>query len=131
MKNVGALILGLLVFLIPAALLAWSTLTERGRKTYERSVAESEMWPKMGGLIPLRPPQTAATRLAYSHPWSAGALVGIVEAGIVYMVSRFALDRGQSDAIADGLWFGVEGFVILGLIFRAFSKQYGTRTAGN
>lgn len=130
MKDVWVLVLGLLVFLIPAALLAWSVLTTRGRKAYERNIEEAEKWPRLGGVIPLRPPQSALTRWAYSHPWTAAAVVGVAELAIVYFASRVAIERGHAGAIADALWVGVEGFVILGLIFRGFSKHYGEQRAG-
>ena len=128
MDKLPLLVFGVAVLVIPILLLFWSTSTERGRKAYERKIRESEAWPKMGGLVPLKPPRSALARWAYAHPWLAAALVAVAESTTYYALGRLVFNNGHGEAIASALYFALEGFVILGLLFREHWKHYGRST---
>ena len=77
----GGLLLGFVIFVIPALAFAWFTFTDKGRAAWERSVRGD------GG-----PPRHPALRWIAAHPWITCVIAAALGAGAHRLVGGSAYE---------------------------------------
>lgn len=108
----GGLWGGLAIFLIPAALFAWSVYSEPGRAAHERAVEEAG---RLAKGLPPSPPRSALGRWARRRPWPAAAAQGLVAAMVFGGLGLWVLDDSRLGALVRALVYGAEVFFLSAL----------------
>jgi hypothetical protein len=121
MENVGVLLGGLAILIIPAIAFGISTLTEGGREAYARRIEEGKDLPVAWGFLPLAPPTGPFTRWAYTNPWPAAAVFALIEFAVAFFLFIVLLD---AVGVLRLLYYALEGFLLWGFIFREHGKHY-------
>jgi F0F1-type ATP synthase assembly protein I len=103
----AALLLGLVIFLVPAGMFAYSVFTKRGRAGWQKAVQASQLDAE-GRPLPL--PAHPLARWLVTHPWATCAMAGAVVAAVTFSL----LDPAQAIVeVVYGIliaWLGVRRY---------------------